>query len=422
MTATRTATPRTGGLRGLVAGNVAARLAALGALAGATVLVARAGGPSLIGAFTLLRVLPGLAGVLAAAGLPGAAPYFLAGRGADRQLRPTLAVLTVLGACAATVGWLALTPVLHLVFFRPWGQGLVLAAGVAVFSQLFVAVGKSLLQGQQDLRSANAAMIAEEAAFLPVYVALLPFGHGTTTLVAALVVADVAVAVAIAARLRRTGFFRDWAAPSTRLGREICAYGMRGQLGGLLSLVNLRLDVAILGALAGPVVLGVYAIASKYAELLRLPALAETYVLYPAFARDGRRDARARTRALIGPAAWLTAGAALPLGFAAGFLLPLVYGSAFAGTTRPAWILLGGLVGEGVTGLITAYLYGIARPGLNSLAIGAGVAVTVVGDLVLIPPYGAVGAAVASALAYLTTCATLLICFARVRPTEGTTS
>src|SRR5439155_15608970 len=101
----------------------------------------------------------------------------------------------------------------------------VLAAGAAVFSQLFVAVGKSLLQGQQDLRSANAAMVAEEAAFLPVYVALLPFGHGTTTLVVALVVADVAVAVAIAARLRRTGFFRGWAAPTDRLGREICAYG-----------------------------------------------------------------------------------------------------------------------------------------------------------------------------------------------------
>ena len=53
-------------IRGLFVGNVAARLAALGALAAATVLVARVGGPELVGAFTLLRVLPGLAGVLAA--------------------------------------------------------------------------------------------------------------------------------------------------------------------------------------------------------------------------------------------------------------------------------------------------------------------------------------------------------------------
>jgi Na+-driven multidrug efflux pump len=50
------------------------------------------------------------------------------------------------------------------------------------------------------------------------------------------------------------------------------------------------------------------------------------------------------------------------------------------------------------------------------------VVVTVIGDLTLIPPYGAVGAAVASALAYLTTCATLLTCFAKVRPAVEVTT
>ena len=417
MTQVVTAGGRTGRLRTLVAGNMAARLGALGALALATVMVARVGGPALVGAFTLLRVLPGIAGVLGAAGLPGAAPYFLAARAGDPRLRPTLAALTCLGATAAALGWLALTPVLHRLFFSPWGIGLVLAGGVAAFSQLFVAVGKALLQGGEDLRGANAAIVAEEAAFLPLYAALLlwPVGDATTTVVTALVAADVAVALAVAERLRRTGFFRGWAAPSATLGREICGYGGRGQLGGLLVLVNLRLDVAILGALAGPAVLGVYAVASKYAELLRLPGLAVTYVLYPIFSRREPGDARVRTRSLVAPAAWLNVAAAIPLGLGAGLLLPLVYGSAFDTAVTPAWILLGGLVGEGVAGLVTAYLYGVGRPGLNSLAIGAGVVVTVVGDLLLIPPYGAVGAAIASALAYLTICATLLACFARVQ-------
>jgi O-antigen/teichoic acid export membrane protein len=416
MTTVLTAPRRVAGVRVLVAGNVAARLGALGALGLATVLVGRTGGPSGIGLFTLLRVLPGLAGVLAAAGLPGAAPYFLAARGHDARLRPTLAVLTCLGATAAALGWLALAPLLHRVFFRPWGIGLVLAGGLAVFSQLFVAVGKALLQGGDDLRGANTAIVAEEAAFLPLYLALLPVGTGGGTLVGALVLADVAVAAGIAERLRRAGFFHGWGTPSGRLGRDICAYGARGQLGGLLSLVNLRLDVAILGALAGPAVLGVYAIASKYAELLRLPGLAVTYVLYPAFARRGGGDVRARTRSLLPRAAWLNAAAAVPLGLGAALVLPLVYGSAFRAAVHPAWILLAGLLGESVAGLITAYLYGIGRPGLNSLAIGAGVVVTVAGDLVLIPPFGAVGAAVASALAYGTTCATLLACFGSVRP------
>ena len=418
--------------RNLVAGNVVARLGALGALGVATVLVARAGGPVLVGGFTLLRVLPGLAGVLAAAGLPGAAPYFLARvNNPDRpagddppdrldrtgdvaragRLRATLGALTLAGATLATVGWLVLTPVLHQVFFRTWSVGLVAAAGLAVFSQLQVAVGKALLQGTGDLRGANVAIVAEEAAFLPVYVVLLPFGRGAGTVLVALVAADVLVALGIAERLRRAGYFRGWRRPDAALGKEICGYGWRGQLGGLLSLVNLRLDVAILGALAGPGVLGVYAIASKYAELLRLPGLAINYVLYPAFSGIRAAAARARTRSLIGPAFAVNAIAAVPLAIAAGPLLPLVYGDAFRAAVHPTWILLAGLVGDGVTGLMGAYLYGVRRPGLNSLAIGAGVLVTVVGDVALIPLYGAMGAALASAVAYLVTTAALLGCF-----------
>lgn len=411
MTATATPVRLRRGVRGVVVGNVAARLGALVALAVATVMVARIGGPSLVGAFTLLRVLPGLTGVLAAAGLPGAAPYFLAAHADDPRLRPTLIALTWLGACVAAVAWLALTPALHRLFFRPWGVDLVLAAGAAVFTQLFVAVGKALLQGSNDLRGAGVAILAEEAAFLPVYAALLMVGRGTGVLVAALVLTDIVVAAGIAERLRRLGFFGQWTRPNYPLAREVCGYGMRGQLGGLLSLVNLRLDMAILGALAGPAVLGVYAVASKYAELLRLPGLAVNYVLYPAFARRDAQDARERTVALLGPAAGLTLLAAIPLALLVAPVLPAVYGTQFLGAVRPAWILLAGLLGEGVAGLIGAYLYGVRRPGLNSLAIGAGVVVTVIGDLLLIPGLGALGAAIASAFAYLTTVGTLLVCF-----------
>lgn len=407
--------PRVVRVRTLFVGNVAARIAALVALAVATVMVARAGGPTLVGAFTLLRVLPGLAGVLAALGLPGATPYFLASRKDDPSLRPTLIVLATLGACAATLGWLLLTPILHRYFFSDWGVGIVIAGALAVFTQLPVAFGKSLLQGEQDVSGANVAIVAEEATYLPIYGALLLAGSGALTMLYALIIADVAVTVGIALRLRRRGFFRGWSKPSLNLGKEIASYGARGQLGGLLSLVNLRLDVAILGALAGPAVLGVYAIASKYAELLRLPGLAVNYVLYPIFAGRGERDATARTSSLILPSLVMPLIFAVPLALLAAPLLPLVYGHAFHSAIVPAVILLGGLLGDVAAGLISAYLFGIGRPGWNSLAIGVGVVATVVGDLLLIPRYGAIGAAIASCLAYVATDVALFVFFRRAR-------
>ena len=77
---------------------------------------------------------------------------------------------------------------------------------------------------------------------------------------------------------------------------------------------------------------------------------------------------------------------AIPLALAGRPLLPLIYGTAFHGAIVPALILLAGLLGDVSANLIGAYLFGVGRPGWNSLAIGAGVVITVVGDLLLIPP------------------------------------
>jgi O-antigen/teichoic acid export membrane protein/O-antigen ligase len=396
--------------------NVAARVVALASLSAATVLVARAGGPKLLGELTLLRVLPGLIGVLVGCGLPSAAPFFLASKDWDKgRLRTTIILLTLAGSLAASACWLLLAPLIHRVFFHPWHMGVVLAAAVPVFTQLWVATGKSFLQGEDDMRGANWAIAAEEAVFLPVYLGLLPFMHGTSLLMTALVGADVLVTLGIAVRLaRHCGYLHGWGRPDAGLAREICGYGIRGQIGGMLSLVNLRLDVAILGALVGPGTLGIYAVASKYAELLRLPGLAITYVLYPRLAARDRQEASRAVIALLPRALIFTVLAAIPLALAVP-LLPRVYGDAFTSAMLPAVILLFGLIGEGVAGLVSAYLYAVGRPGANSLALGVSVVVTIVLDLMLIPRYHAVGAAVASAAAYLTSSAALVACYFVVR-------
>ena len=71
--------------------NLGSRIVAMAAVTAITVLVARSGGPSDVGVLALLRVLPGVVGVVAAWGLPTAVGYFLAGP--DRhhhRLWPTL--------------------------------------------------------------------------------------------------------------------------------------------------------------------------------------------------------------------------------------------------------------------------------------------------------------------------------------------
>jgi O-antigen/teichoic acid export membrane protein len=393
--------------------NIAARIVALVSLSVATLLVARTTGPAGVGIYALLRVLPGLAGVMLSAGLPGAVTYFLAGpERKNRRLPMTVVTMALAGGVLGTVLWAVASPLLRAALFPRLSLALVLVAGVTVLTQLLGATAKSCSQGTHDLPGANRVIVNEEFMFLPAYAALWALGlHGYAASIWGLLLADLATAALAWARLTKRGFFHDASRPSRELGRRIAGYGVRAQVGGVLTLMNLRLDFLLLSVLTGPAVLGVYAIASKFAELLKVPPLALTYVLYPKYARDGQRTAAAKARRLLPKAGILTAGAIVPLWFAAAFVIPVLYGPDFRAAVAPAQIILVGLALEGIAAVITAFLYGIGRPGLNSWAMAVGLAATILLDLLLIPRFGAIGAASASAVAYASSALALIWLF-----------
>jgi O-antigen/teichoic acid export membrane protein len=395
---------------GVLFGNVAARVAALGCVFLATLILARHGGPAVVGIYALLHVLPGLLGTIVSSGLPVAVPYFLAGPDReDRRLPFTLIAIAVVAGAVGTALWAASAPLFGPLLFPDLSLPIVILAGVAVLTRLITITAKACSQGSDDLGGSNLVIFCEEFMFLPAYGVLWGAGvHGFAAVVAALLLADAATAGLAWIRLARRQFFRSAARPSLQLARRIGSYGLRAQVGGVITQLNLRLDFVLLTLLTGPAVLGVYAVASKFAELVRVLGMALTYVFYPKFAKDGRARAVATARRLIPKAGLLTAGALVPLWLVAGVVIPAFYGSAFGSAVTPTRIILLGLVFDGVAGAITAFLYGIGRPGLNSLAMAVGLAATLVLDLVLIPPFGTVGAAVASAVAYMTTALALV--------------
>ncbi len=388
--------------------NFVAQGAALAIVSIASLIVARSGGTAVLGDYTLLRVLPWLVGVVFSCGLPVASSYFLGATPGDPSLRPTLTLLGAGGAVLAVGAWLALVPALHPLLFPGLPTGLLLAATATVVTQLWTVWAKACCQGSADLAGANLIIICEELMFLPAYGAALLAGlTGIDAVVAGMIGGGVAATCIALGRLAATGFFHGWGRPAGRLGRSIVGFGARGQLGNLLWLVNLRLDFIILGAIAGPAPLGIYAVASKFAELMRLPATAANYVLYPRFTRQAPETALREARRLLRRACLLTAAASPVLAAVSIVALPLLFGSAFRSAIVPACILLIGLSVEGAAAVGSAYLWGAGRPGANSMAMGAGVVLTVALDLLLIPRFGATGAAIASSVAYLATAATL---------------
>ncbi|MDX6259895.1 MAG: hypothetical protein QOH84_1583 [Kribbellaceae bacterium] len=412
--------PVTGELFRTVVANTSARALAIAGLTLATVLVARTGGPSAVGEYALLRMLPGLVGVLCVLGLPGALAYFLAAPRRDLpRLWPTLIAIGFGGALLGSVAWLIASPVVAHVFFPQESTLMIAAAGVTVPTQLVLTLGKTALQGLEDRRGGDVVIAAEELAFLPCYLLPLLTGfHGVAAIVIGLALADLVVAVEAWRRVSRllgwrrfglAGGGSGWfGRPDRALGGQVASYGLRGQVGGLITLLNLRLDFAILGAMAGPAVLGSYAVASKYAELLRLPGTALTWVFYPRLAKLERHEAAAAARRMIRPTLIGILLAAVPVALLTSPVMRLLYGASFGPAVTPARVLLAGMLLAGASGVASAYLYGRGTPGLNSIVLGIGLVITVVLDVLLIPSHGALGAAIASTAAYLATDAVLI--------------
>jgi O-antigen/teichoic acid export membrane protein len=405
-----------GGHSRATATNLAAQGGALAAVTISSLLVARSGGPTVLGEYALLRILPWLFGVVLSCGLPVASAFHLAGaRDGAARLRATLLVMLVVSAVGGMGIWIVSAGVVRGVLLHQLALWQVAVATPLVATQLITVTGKACCQGREDIAGSNLIIVAEEAWFVVTYPAVVFFVglHGVDAVLAALVSSGALAAVTAWARLARKGFLHGLGAPSQELARTVLAYGSRAQAGNLLWLMNLRFDVLLLAALGTPTQVGVYVVATKVGELMRLIPTAVNYVCYPRYAGLGPLEAGRDARHLAGRAAILTTATTPFVALAAIIGLPLIYGKAFSGAVAPALLIVAGLAPEGSAAVASAFLCGQGRPGLNSVGMAAGAAVTVACDVVLIPVLGIVGAGLTSGLAYLTATGVLTLMMRR---------
>ena len=216
--------------------------------------------------------------------------------------------------------------------------------------------------------------------------------------------------------------------PDRALLRESIGFGIRAWVGSLSDALNDRVDQILLAFIATEATLGVYAVAVNAWEiLLYLPGAAATAVL-PSVARADRslrveQVLKAfRSVALVSLSGLAVAAVAGPP------LLVLVFGAPFEASIGPFLWLLPGTLGYVALGIFSSALVGSSSPGLSSFGPLVSLVLGIVLDLVLIPSFGAQGAAFASSAALLAGGATALTLYrtrasfaigALVRPRSG---
>jgi O-antigen/teichoic acid export membrane protein len=196
--------------------------------------------------------------------------------------------------------------------------------------------------------------------------------------------------------------------------RDMVRYAALTWVANIAQFLNYRVDIWIVQYFSGSAALGIYALAAGLAMTLWVLPRSTSTVLLPAMASGdpeaGFPQAARLARLVFGGTALL----AIPIVLSARTWLGLLYGDDFVASAAPFAVLLLGCVPFTVCVILAAALAGVNRQAVNLTASVVGLVATVVLDLVLIPRYGIMGAAAASAVSYLVTTVVVVRVFSRI--------
>lgn len=173
---------------------------------------------------------------------------------------------------------------------------------------------------------------------------------------------------------------------------------------GSASVINSSADLVMLGAMTDAETTGAYGLAARIANLLLVPMLAVAAGLsHEISTLHNRRHSsalenlvRAAGRQVVGATALLTVGVSLTTPF-----FGWLFGAEFVAAVAPLLILAWARFIETLAGQPGMVLVNTSHAGLGAVCVSISAAVNVAFNLVLIPAYGTVGAASATAISQL---------------------
>ena len=399
----------------VVAGNAALSslrflVGVLGALA-TSVLLARYLGPTDFGTYRLAMSLVWVLELASVLGFPNATTKFVAElSGSPESGRWTAAVRFFL--VRATVGYL-IGFALLLAFRRSVARfyhdetlaSILVVAALAVLPGLWCGILSAGLQGLQRFGELSRITLGQAIASLAGTVLVVAFAGGIQGLfVLAIGVNVLGLAMATRCARRASPLAGRGAEFGPELRRRMWRYSlMLAAISLTGALLSERLEVFFLGRFWSPAEVGFYSLAvtlAFHARRLGPNALGE--VLFPVIARlDGRGDAWGVANAYVHSTRYL-AMAAFPLGVGgaifAGPLLRMLFGPAYL-PAAPALAVL--MTATGLAALSHPAASVILSKERNAFLLVSSLliaAANILLDLLLIPPYAAIGAAMANAV------------------------
>lgn len=365
-------------------------------------IIARWLGPEGKGIVTMALLAPGMMVIFLNSGIGVANVYFA---GSKRMNIPTLTVNSVIFAFLATIfgmfiiGALLATGSLQALLPRApiW---LVLIAMIGLPVGILTGYFTTILQGLQAIIKINLVNLAQGALTLALtFLLVANFRVGLLGALMAYLLTSISSLIVLTFLLQKEGgvFLSKW---NPSVMRSTLSFGLKGHIGNILQFFNYRLDIFFVNYFLGPAGVGIYSVSVGMAEFLWYLPNAVGFIIFPKAASTQPEVMNLFIPRVFRIALGLTALGAVGLVFLGKQLIQWVFSSSFDSAYLPLVALLPGAVLLGGAKILSNDIAGRGYPQYNSINAGVAAVLTIILDLVLIPSYGVLGAAIASSISY----------------------
>lgn len=195
------------------------------------------------------------------------------------------------------------------------------------------------------------------------------------------------------------------------LTKETFRFGLKSYLQNLVGSLNYRLDVYLLAFFLTPTQVAFYGVATSLAEAAWYIPNSVGVVLFPRLSNTPMEQVHQITAKVCRNTLAITGLIVMGMLAVSWFLVPLVYGPAYRATVPPLLILLPGVLSMGLYKVLSRNFTSRNQQQVSILASSAALTLNAVLDLLLIPQWGVVGAAMASTAGYTAAGVVLLAFF-----------
>ena len=255
-----------------------------------------------------------------------------------------------------------------------------------------------VFMGIERMAAVAAGNIAFELLRALLILGVLLSGHGLVALAWAYLAAYV-LSILLVYVLVRLRVGRVWARPNIRLMLSMARSSLPFMFYSLFFLIYFKVDFIMLAAMKGEEVVGTYAVAYRLMESLMFVPAAFMGAVFPSLSRlsaSGRAPVLAAARRTLRYMAML----GLPIGFGTTILapriIPFLFGVAYIDSVLPLQIIIWSIVLVFLNSICPVGLNSSDRQLLSVLVTATGIVVNVVANLILIPPFGAVGTSIST--------------------------